>query len=114
MFRHPELDFLRHSYNFGFKEEMLIRLVHSGKVIGVFVLFSRTLDRFTEKDAVTLQSLSSLVAVALNNILANQEIENLSRQLQQDNIYLNEEIKSNYNFEEIIGESRRYRKFFKK
>jgi formate hydrogenlyase transcriptional activator len=113
-FKDPDADYLRHAYNFGLKEELITRLMHSGKVIGAFLLLSREAGRFTETDVTTLQSLSSLIAISLNNILANQEIENLSKQLEQDNLYLNEEIKSNYNFEEIIGESQPLQEVFKK
>lgn len=113
-FKNPEIEYLKHAYNFGMREELITRLTHSGKVIGAFVLMSREHGRFSEKDIITLQSLSSLISISLNNILANQEIESLSKQLEQDNIYLNEEIKSNYNFEEIIGESQPLQDVFKK
>jgi transcriptional regulator with GAF, ATPase, and Fis domain len=113
-FKNPDVDYLRHAYNFGLQEELATRLMHSGKVIGAFILLSKEAGRYTEADIATLQSLSSLVAIALNNILAKEEIEDLSRQLAQDNLYLNEEIKSNYNFEEIIGESQPLQEVFKK
>lgn len=113
-FKNPEVEFLKFSYNFGMRESLVTKLSHSGKVIGVFVLFSKEANHFTEADIVTLQSLSSLITIALRNILAIEEIENLSKQLELDNTYLNEEIKSNYNFEEVIGVSKPLQEVFKK
>ena len=113
-FKAPDIVYLRHAYNFGMREELVTRLTHSGKIIGAFVLMSRETGRFSEKDIVMLQSLSSLISIALNNILTNAELESLSRQLEQDYVYLNEEIKSNHNFEEIIGESQPLQEVFRK
>lgn len=113
-FKNPEAEFLKFSYQFGMRDSIATRLYHSGKVIGIFVVFANEASRFTETDAATMQSLSSLVTIALRNILAIEEIENLSKQLELDNTYLNEEIKSSYNFEEIIGVSKPLQEVFKK
>jgi transcriptional regulator with GAF, ATPase, and Fis domain len=57
--------------------------------------------------------------VAVANILANEEISRhisrvtaLQKQLEQENVYLNEEIRSSYNFEEIIGQGPAIREVF--
>ncbi len=64
-----------------------------------------------------LQLLSTLLPTleaTLDKLLAFEEIETLSQQLKQDNRYLTEEIKSTYNFEEILGVSPAVREVFDK
>jgi formate hydrogenlyase transcriptional activator len=45
------------------------------------------------------------VAVALENVLAYRRIEELNGKLEEEKLYLADEIRSNYFFEEIVGES---------
>jgi transcriptional regulator with GAF, ATPase, and Fis domain len=52
-----------------------------------------------------LEQVAAAVAVALDNCLAHEEVERLSRQLAADNAYLQEEIRSEHNFGEIVGNS---------
>ena len=42
--------------------------------------------------------------------MAYEELKALRDQLDKENVYLQEEIKSKYNFEEIIGNSHKLRK----
>jgi len=105
LFKNPATDYLKFAYDFGMRQEMVTKLVYSGKLIGHFALLSKTPDIYTEEHSNTLTSLSSLIAIAVQNVIANEAIEYLARQLKQDNQYLNEELKSNYNFEEMIGVS---------
>jgi formate hydrogenlyase transcriptional activator len=53
-----------------------------------------------------LSQVASQIAIALENALAFREIAQLKDKLAQEKIYLQEEIHSEYNFEEIVGESR--------
>lgn len=52
-----------------------------------------------------LEKVAVAVAVALDNCLAHEEVRRLRDQLAAENLYLQEEIKTEYNFEEIIGQS---------
>src|SRR3989441_2244608 len=45
------------------------------------------------------------IAIAVENALAFKEIEALKNKLAEEKLYLEEEIRSEFNFEEIIGES---------
>jgi len=49
--------------------------------------------------------IASAVAVALDTCLAHEEVRRLRDQLAAENVYLQEEIRSEHNFEEIIGNS---------
>lgn len=70
-----------------------------GKVVGAVVVFR---DVTKEKEA----------EEALKK--AYSEVEKLKNQLEQENIYLQEEIKEEYNFAEIIGKSDAIKKVLKK
>jgi formate hydrogenlyase transcriptional activator len=52
-----------------------------------------------------LEKVAVAVAVALDDCLAHEEVRRLRDQLQAENVYLQEEIKTEHNFEEIIGQS---------
>ena len=61
-----------------------------------------------------LEKVAPAVAVALDNCLAHEEVQRLRDRLAAENVYLQEEIKTEYNFEEIIGKSAPLRQVLKK
>ena len=71
---YPESQNLRFAYNFGMRDQIAHRLTYSGKVIGMFAFLSKKKGCYTTKDVENVRSLSSLLAIALNNILAYQEL----------------------------------------
>src|SRR5260370_37920612 len=62
-------------------------------------------DSFTLEEVELLQPVAAQVAIAVENALAFKEIESLKNKLAEEKLYLEEEIRSEFNFEEIIGES---------
>jgi len=60
---------------------------------------------FSDCDAELLGSVSSQVAFSVENALAFQEIAQLKDKLAAEKVYLEDEIRTEYNFEEIIGQS---------
>ena len=52
-----------------------------------------------------LERVAGAVAVALDDCLAHEEVRSLRDRLAAENVYLQEEIKTEHNFEEIIGQS---------
>ncbi|HZH96514.1 MAG TPA: sigma 54-interacting transcriptional regulator, partial [Flavisolibacter sp.] len=66
-----------------------------------------------------LKSLCSKIAVAIANIMANEkvlyqliEIDKYKQQLEEEKVYLKEEIETSQNFSELIGESGEMKKIF--
>jgi formate hydrogenlyase transcriptional activator len=74
-------------------------------VLGVLGVGRLSEDDFTEEDIDLLTAVSEQVAVAVENALAFRQIDELKNKLQEEKLYLQEEIRSEYNFEEIIGTS---------
>src|SRR6266480_6112999 len=62
-------------------------------------------EPFTDCDAELLASVASQVAFSVENALAFQEIAQLKDKLAAEKVYLEDEIRTEYNFEDIIGES---------
>ena len=77
---------------------------HTG-TFGTINFASRNPEAFTAPDIELLQQVASQVAIALENTLAFNEIDRLKDKLAVEKLYLEEEIRSEFNFEEIIGES---------
>ena len=89
----------------GLQAVCCIPLIHHAHTFGTLNLASRRLDSFTPEDVELLQPVAAQVAIAVENALAFKEIESLKNKLAEEKLYLEEEIRSEFNFEEIIGES---------
>jgi formate hydrogenlyase transcriptional activator len=81
-------------------------LITRNAVLGTLSLASLHEHAFGAEDVNLLAQVASQVAIALENALAFREIAQLKDKLAREKLYLQEEIHSAYNFEEIVGESR--------
>src|SRR5882762_434523 len=89
----------------GLKTLCLAPLVNRGRAIGVLGLARKKDDSFSEHDAEFLAEVAGQVAIAIENAMAYREISELKDRLAQEKLYLEEEIRSELNFEHIIGSS---------
>lgn len=97
----------------GMKGFLTIPLVVGGSVIGGISYSSMTNERIWPDDVVQRFILvSEIFANALDRRIKDQNLEetykkirNLKEQLQQENVYLRQEIKLKYNHNEIVGSS---------
>ena len=62
-------------------------------------------EPFTPADVEILAAVANQVAFSIENALAFQEIETLKEKLEAEKVYLQDEIRTQHNFEEIIGDS---------
>src|SRR6266478_1709593 len=60
---------------------------------------------FTEEDQELLVQISKQVAIALDNSLAYEEIKELKEQLAREKVYLEDEIRTEMQFHDIVGNS---------
>src|SRR5512146_2197257 len=81
-------------------------LITRNAALGTLSLASLHEHAFRSEDVGLLTQVASQVAIALENALAFREIAQLKDKLAKEKLYLQEEIHSEYNFEEIVGESR--------
>jgi formate hydrogenlyase transcriptional activator len=89
----------------GFKSDCIVPLIVRGKSIGTLNLGSTSPNRYSEADADFLQEVANQVALAVENTQSYEQIAALKGRLEKENIYLQEEIRTEHNFEEIVGNS---------
>jgi len=100
---HPEvIQFLREQ---GVQVVCCVPLTTHGRTFGTINFASRNLQNFSTPDVELLQQVASQVAIALENALAFKEIDALKDKLAVEKLYLEEEIRTEFSFDEIIGES---------
>jgi len=80
-------------------------LITHDRVLGTLSLASLRDRAFEQGDVDLLVQVAGQVAIAVENALAFQEIGELQNKLAQEKLYLEDEIRSEMNFEEIVGES---------
>jgi formate hydrogenlyase transcriptional activator len=97
----------------GIRSYMIVPLIARDKVFGTLFVASCTPNRYSSEDVALLQAVAKQIALAIENMLAYEEIARLRARLEEENRYLQEEIKSGHNFDEIVGQSRAIKEVFK-
>ena len=100
-----QLDVMRFFREQGVQVICCVPLITHGRTFGTINLASRNPEAFTPEDVELIQQVAAQVAIALENALAFKEIDALKDKLAVEKLYLEEEIRSEFNFDEIIGES---------
>ena len=89
----------------GILSDCVVPLISRGKSIGTLNVGSKTKSRYSDVDAGFLQEVANQVALAVENMKSYEEIAALKVRLEKENVYLQEEIRTDHNFEEIVGDS---------
>lgn len=116
----PELPlWIRMNYESGMREVVMTRLEAGDKHLGTFCILSDRKGLFQSSQLNIIQGISSQLSNAVANILANEKIETqitqitqYKQQLEFENLYLQEEINTTYNYSEIVGQSRAMQEVF--
>ena len=87
----------------GIQSMCVVPLALQGKCIGLLSVVSQQRDRYSDEDAAFFQEVANQVALAVQNMQSYQEIDNLKARLEKENVYLREELRTEHNFEEIVG-----------
>jgi formate hydrogenlyase transcriptional activator len=89
----------------GIVSDCIVPLIVGGKSIGTIGIGSRQKNQYSEADMELLQEVANQVALAVANMVSYEEIAQLKARLENENVYLQEEIRTDHNFEEITGNS---------
>lgn len=89
----------------GVKFGCCVPLMLPDRVLGTLNVGSTRPSAFSAADADLLTQVAGQVAIALDNALVYREISELKEKLEKENVYLRHEIRTEANFEEIVGES---------
>ncbi len=95
----------RHLIDEGMRSHCIAPLIVRGKSIGTVNVSSKTKFLYSETDGQFLQEVANQVALAIENMKSYEEIAELKATLEKENVYLQEEIRTEHNFEEIVGNS---------
>ncbi len=89
----------------GLKTQCVIPLVSRGRAVAALTINRRTDNPFLPDEIDFLQEASGQIAIAIENCLAFSQISELKEKLAQEKVYLEEEIRSDMGFEQIVGNS---------
>jgi len=89
----------------GLKSSCLFPLMNRGRALGILSIARTTEAPFAPCDVEFLTQAAGQIAIAIENALAYHEISELKDKLAQEKLYLEEEIRGEMNFENIVGNS---------
>jgi len=98
----------------GLKSFCFLPLIGRNRAIGTLVLARLRDDAFSQADIGFLSQVANHIALAAENALAYREIRELKEQLSKEKLYLEDEIRTEMNFAQIIGNSAAIRKTLKR
>jgi formate hydrogenlyase transcriptional activator len=85
-------------------------LVTANGSLGVITMGSRQGNTFSQEDLDLLSQISTQIALAVENAIAFGRVTEAKDRLEEERLYLESEIRSEHNFEEIVGKSAALRK----
>jgi formate hydrogenlyase transcriptional activator len=90
----------------GLRSLCCVPLISHATALGILALGSRQPDFFSPADLQFFTQAAGQVAIAVENALAYRRIEEFNTRLAEEKVYLEDEIRTDNRFEEIIGQSR--------
>jgi len=78
--------------------------------VGVITMGSRQPNTFGQEDLDLLSQISTQIALAVDNAIAYGRVTEARDRLEEERLYLESEIRSEYSFEDIVGKSAALRK----
>jgi formate hydrogenlyase transcriptional activator len=89
----------------GLRTSCHLPLTTARRRLGTLGFSSRAPQTYDSAELDLMSEVARLLAVAVDNALAFQTIEQLNRKLAQERVYLESEIRTEHRFEAIVGES---------
>jgi formate hydrogenlyase transcriptional activator len=89
----------------GILSALSVPLKAKGKVIGTLNVGSRKVGQYGEWDSDLLLAIADRIVLAIQNMLAYEDITSLKSRLEQENLYLQEESRADASFADVVGES---------
>jgi formate hydrogenlyase transcriptional activator len=89
----------------GLKCFCILPLFTSMRELGTLAVGALAPDAIQPEDIDLLAQVANQIAIAVENALAYREIAELKNKLAEEKLYLEEEIRTEHNFEEVVGES---------
>ncbi len=87
------------------KSGVSLPLLTPERALGPLKFASLRDNAFSQEDVDFLRQVAGQIALAVENALAYREVEQIKNKLSEEKLYLEDEIRNEHNFEEMIGES---------
>ena len=101
---------VRNALAYGVGSGCTVPLIAHDSTLGALTIVSFKEEAFKEEDAQLLAQCSQQIALAVRNAITVNDLETLKDKLAQEKLYLEDEIRAEFNFDEIIGHSPALRK----
>jgi len=89
----------------GFTVGCILPLVSRDRILGTLDLRRRDDKAYTDDEVGFLLQVANQIAIAVDNALAYGEIRSLKDKLAEERVYLRDEVRTERNFEEVVGKS---------
>jgi formate hydrogenlyase transcriptional activator len=89
----------------GMDSVAVVPLLVEGRCVGALALMAREADALAGVSPGLLEQIAAAVAVAVDHCVAYEELQSLRDRLARENVYLQEEIRREHPFEELVGSS---------
>jgi formate hydrogenlyase transcriptional activator len=97
----------------GVKSFCSVPLLSHNRTMGALNVGRRQDEGFSYEDVELMRQVAQQISIAVENALAYKQIAQLKDKLTKEKLYLQEEIQTEYNFQEIVGESQTLRRVLK-
>jgi len=111
---------LKMHYEVGIREVVAVALRNENEVFGILNFYSDRINFFTANHLDIIEGVSNQVATAVSNIIANEkiaqqleEIKSYKEQLEEENLYLQQEAGGGYSYDDIVGFGPEMQKVFR-
>ena len=94
----------------GTESVVITALRAANRPLGVITLGSKRPDHFRPDDLDLMGQITTQISLALDNALAYERLNASRDQIEEERLYLESEIRAEYNFEDIVGKSAALRK----
>ena len=98
-------DLVRRLLAEGLQSAVCTPLLRGDRALGTLNVASMREAAFAPHDVELLTQIGNELAIAVENALAFRQIEELKDKLAEEKLYLEDEIRTEYDFEEIVGDS---------
>jgi formate hydrogenlyase transcriptional activator len=89
----------------GVRSFVIVPLVVRGRCLGTLAVASIRVGQYADADVAFLQEVAGQVALAIENMMAYEQIATLTARLERENAYLQEEIHREHDFAQMVGGS---------
>jgi transcriptional regulator with GAF, ATPase, and Fis domain len=111
--------YLKINYESGLKQAIITRFLKGGKLFGIWAIFFNRKDALDKTLTSLIAGLANQISITVSNVMANEKvisqldvIKRYKQQLEEEKIYLKEEIETTHNYSEIIGNGPEMQKVF--